>query len=247
MSFAFRQQAAAPQRSASAVPTPGMARPSATSGVAAPAAQHNVSDSPSKSEAAAAALSALPLMEEGAGFDDYQFDQMPPGGLEEQLPKIDWSGKTTEEIVGSLDGELLSRTSSLFRLKPVPFCHQQAAPIDIHAPHPAPLDAWWLLIGCRMRMSRCCWSSLRQRWLLQVNSLLCTPNCGNNSSHLKPHLTRRAPTYFATCRLPRAASAASVNATTDILGVQREASSMPDWAAYKAHMEMGFRLGSKQR
>ena len=44
-----------------------------------------------------------------------------------------------------------------------------------------------------------------------------------------------------------APSAASASTITAILGVQREASSMPDWASYKAHMEMGFRLGSKQR
>ncbi len=33
----------------------------------------------------------------------------------------------------------------------------------------------------------------------------------------------------------------------EILSLQREASSMPDWAAYKAHMDMGFRLSGKQR
>lgn len=36
-------------------------------------------------------------------------------------------------------------------------------------------------------------------------------------------------------------------ATVEILSLQREASSMPDWAAYKAHMDMGFRLSGKQR
>ena len=36
-------------------------------------------------------------------------------------------------------------------------------------------------------------------------------------------------------------------ATVEIVSLQREASSMPDWAAYKAHMDMGFRLSAKQR
>lgn len=40
---------------------------------------------------------------------------------------------------------------------------------------------------------------------------------------------------------------AAATATVDILAVQREATSMPDWAAYKAHMELGFKLGAKQR
>lgn len=39
----------------------------------------------------------------------------------------------------------------------------------------------------------------------------------------------------------------AVYATVEILSLQREASSMPDWAAYKAHMDMGFRLSGKQR
>ena len=39
----------------------------------------------------------------------------------------------------------------------------------------------------------------------------------------------------------------SATATVEILSLQREASSMPDWAAYKAHMDMGFRLSGKQR
>lgn len=39
----------------------------------------------------------------------------------------------------------------------------------------------------------------------------------------------------------------AVYVTVEILSLQREASSMPDWAAYKAHMDMGFRLSGKQR
>jgi hypothetical protein len=33
----------------------------------------------------------------------------------------------------------------------------------------------------------------------------------------------------------------------DVVSLQREAASMPDWASYKASMEMGFRLGARQR
>lgn len=33
----------------------------------------------------------------------------------------------------------------------------------------------------------------------------------------------------------------------DIIRIQREASSMPGWAAHKAHMELGFRLNARQR
>lgn len=45
------------------------------------------------------ALSVQPLMDEGAGFDDYQFE-LPQGVAgEEKVPRVDWSTKTDAEIV----------------------------------------------------------------------------------------------------------------------------------------------------
>ena len=56
-------------------------------------------DSSPNQASAPAAMSAQPLMEDGAGFDDYQFDLPPLGVIVEELPKLDWSGKSNEQIV----------------------------------------------------------------------------------------------------------------------------------------------------
>ena len=48
-------------------------------------------------------------------------------------------------------------------------------------------------------------------------------------------------------RPPPSLSLPAPAATVDILSLQREATCMPGWAAYKAHMELGFRLGARQR
>lgn len=103
-SFAFQQTAAPQQRSLpSAAPTPALA-----AGAAEPAALSDGSDDggavgAGPLQAGGAALSADPLLDQGAGFDDYHFD-LPPlaAGLEDQAPSIDWSGKTNKEIVSGV-------------------------------------------------------------------------------------------------------------------------------------------------